>query len=118
MQTQQLWIEPLNGIIVARVRGSVTEELLAECQQRVLRLAEDTQQNRVLYDALEIEAPSVELILIQQKHVEAELRSMNLRRALVVPNTRIAYLARLAFGDGDHRVFYNDIEAAFRWLRD
>jgi hypothetical protein len=34
----------------------------------------------------------------------------------VVPNSRLAYLARLAFGEGDYRVFYNDIVAAVRWL--
>ena len=38
------------------------------------------------------------------------------RRAIVVPNTRLAYLARLAFGEGDYRVFYSDIAAAVVWL--
>jgi hypothetical protein len=118
METQQLWIEPVNGIILARLRGVLTESILMECQQRVLALAADTQQNRVLYDALEMDAPSVDLIVMQQEQVAAERESLNLRRALVVPNTRVAYLARLAFGDGDHRVFYNDIEAAYRWLRE
>jgi hypothetical protein len=118
METQQLWIEPVNGIILARLRGALTEAILTECQQRVLRLALDTQQNKVLYDALEIDVPSVDLAIMQQKHVAAEPGSLNLRRALVVPNTRVAYQARLAFGEGDHRVFYNDIEAAFRWLRE
>jgi hypothetical protein len=33
-----------------------------------------------------------------------------------VPNTGIAYLARLAFGEANHRVFYNDIAAAVAWL--
>jgi len=37
-------------------------------------------------------------------------------RAIVVPNTRVAYLARIAFGEGDYRVFYNDFLAAIRWL--
>ncbi len=118
MESQQLWIEPVNGIILARLRGTLTEAILMECQERVVRLAMDTERNKVLYDALEMEAPSVDLIVMQQKQVEAELVSLNLRRALVVPNTRVAYLARLAFGDGDHRVFYSDIEAAFRWLRE
>jgi hypothetical protein len=34
----------------------------------------------------------------------------------VVPNTRLAYLARLAFGEGDYRVFYSDMTAAILWL--
>lgn len=33
-----------------------------------------------------------------------------------MPNSRLAYLARLAFGEGDYRVFYNDIVAAAKWL--
>jgi hypothetical protein len=41
------------------------------------------------------------------------------RRAIVVPNTKLAYLARLAFADefGDNRVFYNDMAEAFEWLK-
>jgi len=54
--------------------------------------------------------------LVQQK-IEAELDpTVRLRRAIVVPNTRVAYLARIAFGEGDYRVFYNDFLAAIRWL--
>src|SRR5690606_23002279 len=36
--------------------------------------------------------------------------------AIVVPNSKLAYLARLAFGEGDYRVFYNDVVAAVKWL--
>jgi hypothetical protein len=118
METQQLWIEPVNGIILARLRGTPTEAILAECQQRVLMLAADTQQSKVLYDGLEMEAPSIDLTIWLQKQVEAEPEMLSLRCALVVPNTRTAYLARLVFGGGDYRVFYNDIEAAYRWLRE
>jgi hypothetical protein len=116
METRQLWIEPVNGIILARLRGEVTQAILLECQQRVLELAADTQQNKVLYDGLEMEAPSIDLTIWQQEQVESE--SLSLRRAIVVPNSRVAYLARLAFGGGDHRVFYSDLEAAYRWLRE
>jgi hypothetical protein len=35
-----------------------------------------------------------------------------------VPNTQIAHLARLAFGVGDYKLFYDDLEAAKRFLRD
>jgi hypothetical protein len=118
MDTRQLWIEPVNGIILARLRGALTEEILRECEQRILILAMETTQNKVLYDGLEIEDPSIDLTIWQQKHLEAEPETLRLRRAIVVPNTRVAYLARIAFGAGDHRVFYNDIEAAFRWLRE
>ena len=118
MDAAQLWVEPVGGLIVARVRGVPSEQLLRECQDRVLQLVRDTGQSRVLYDALELELPTVEPALIQQK-LESELdASVRLRRGIVVPNTRVAFLARLAFGEGDYRVFYNDISAAIKWLEE
>ena len=114
MDQQQLWVEPNGNIIIARVRGVGSEEVLRECQRRVLMLVRDTGRNNVLYDALELEA-TVDLAVMQQK-MNAEVDDIKLRRAILVPNTRIAYLARLAFGDGEHRVFYNDIGAALAWL--
>ena len=117
MDQQQLSVEPSGGIILARIRGVPSEPLLRACQERVLRL-QDTGQCRVLYDALEIELPTVDPALVQQK-IEAELDpTVRLRRAIVVPNTRVAYLARIAFGEGDYRVFYNDFLAAIRWLEE
>jgi hypothetical protein len=114
----QLWVEPVGGLILARVRGQPTEELLRECQNRVLQIARDapdTTIHRVLYDALEMESPPVDVPLAQRQLDEA-LKGVRLRRAIVVPNTRLAYLARLAFGEGDYRVFYSDIAAAITWL--
>lgn len=116
MDSQQLWVEPVGGMILARLRGVPSEPILRECQQRVLQLVKDTGTAKVLYDALELELPTVDPAIVQQK-LEAERdHSVPLRRAIVVPNTRVAFLSRLAFGEGDYRVFYNDISAAIRWL--
>src|SRR5207253_11135779 len=98
--------------------GQPTEALLRECQARVIQIARDTGGDTVhpvLYDALEMESPSVDIPLVQRRLDEA-LGDLRLRRAIVVPNTRLAYLARLAFGEGDYRVFYNDMIAAAKWL--
>jgi hypothetical protein len=114
----QLWVEPVGALIVARVRGQPTEQLLRECQDRVLQIARDRKDagiHRVLYDALEMESPPVDVPLAQRE-LDQGLRDIRLRRAIVVPNTRLAYLARLAFGEGDYRVFYSDIAAAVVWL--
>lgn len=114
----QLWVEPVGDLIIARVRGQPTEELLRDCQDRVIQIARDTPDasvHAVLYDALEMESPPVDVPLAQRELDEA-LGTVRLRRAIVVPNTRLAYLARLAFGEGDYRVFYNDITAAVTWL--
>ena len=110
-----LWVEPVGDLIVARVRGEPNEDLLRECQQRVLELVRDTGRGKVLYDTLEMDSPPVDVPLLQRKLDEA-LGPVKLRRAIVVPNTRLAYLARLAFGEGDYRVFYSDITAAVKWL--
>jgi hypothetical protein len=115
MPTAQLWVEPVGELIIARLRGVPTEALLRECQERVLLLVQETGRNRVLYDALEMDSPVVDVALAQRK-LDEELGSVTLRRAIVVPNTRLAFLARLAFGEGDYRVFYNDIAAAITWL--
>jgi len=111
----QLWVEPVGGIIVARIRGVPTAELLLECQRRVVAILIDTGSGRVLYDALELDRPPIEIVLTQQGLTD-ELKHSGARIAIVVSNTAIAYLARLAFGCADHRVFYNDIAAAVRWL--
>lgn len=111
----KLWIEPVGNIIVARVRGVPTEELLKEAQERILLLVKETEQGRILYDALEMETPPIEVPLSQWA-LDKSIEHIKLRRAIVVPNTKLAYLARLAFAEGDHRVFYNDLTAAITWL--
>jgi hypothetical protein len=124
MNEQQLWVEHVGQIIIARIRGECTEELLKECHARVLCLARETGQVRVLYDALEMEAPRVDLLLLQQQlelETKAALGDMRLRKAILVPDSRLAYRARIAFGeadDGEYRVFYNDLADAIRWLED
>ena len=114
----QVWVEPVGDLIIARVRGNPTEALLRDCQERVLQIARDkpdTAPHLVLYDALEMESPEVDVPLAQRQ-LDESLGGVQLRRAIVVPNTRLAYLARLAFGEGDYRVFYSDITAAVSWL--
>jgi hypothetical protein len=111
----QLWIVPVGEIIIARIRGVPTEELLKECHDRILMLVKDLNHGRILYDALEMIPPNIEVPLSQWK-LDAEISHIKLRRAVVVPNTKLAYLARLAFGEEDCRVFYNDITNAVKWL--
>jgi hypothetical protein len=111
----QAWIEVVGDIIVARIRGEPTEQILRECQDHVLFLVRDAGRGRVLYDTLEMEAPSVDIPWVQRE-LDEKLGPIKLRRAIVVPNSRLAFLARLAFGEGDYRVFYNDLVAAVAWL--
>jgi len=124
MQNAQLWIEPVGNIIVARLRGHYSEDLLRELHERVVQLLQDTGHTRVLYDGLEMESPDVELALAQEqldRQTKQLFSDRPLRKAILVPNTRLAYLARIAFGqfgEGEYRVFYNDLTQALRWLEE
>lgn len=121
---QQLWVEPVGDIVMARLRGQCDEETLKDCQHRVFELVKDTNQVKVLYDALEMEEPSVNMALLQQQMDSTawgQIGPMPLRRAILVSNTRTAYLARIAFGqfgEGAYRVFYNDMAKAILWLEE
>lgn len=113
----QLWVEPVGDLIIARLRGCPTEELLRDCQEKVLFLVKDAGRGKVLYDTLEMEVPHVD-VPWAQRQLDERLGPVTLRRAIVVPNSKLAYLARLAFGEGDYRVFYSDMISAIRWLSD
>lgn len=88
---------------------------MQSAQEQVLLLLSETDRARVLYDALEMAAPPVELVVSQQEKSD-QLYQRGVRIAILTPNTRIAYLARLAFGRGEYRVFYNDLSEAVAWL--
>jgi len=115
MSTGQHWIDLVGDLVVARIRGEPTEQLLRETQEQVLFLVKDSQRGKVLYDTLEMTAPPVDVAWSQRK-LDESLGSIQLKRAIVVPNSQLAYLARLAFGEGDYRVFYNDFVGAIKWL--
>jgi hypothetical protein len=110
-----VWVEISGDIIIARLRGEPTVELLQECQAQVVQLAREAGRARVLYDVLEMHPPHVD-VPWSQRELDEKLGDLQLRRAIVVPTAKLAYLSRLAFGDGDYRVFYNDIAAAVKWL--
>ena len=116
-QSGNLWVELVGKIIIARIRGVPTEALIHECQQRLVLLLKDTDCRRVMYDALEMDSPPVDVAWAQQS-LTAAIDEPAMRIAIVVSNTRVAYLSRLAFGHANHRVFYNDIPAAVRWLEE
>lgn len=111
-----LTVEVAGDVLMVIPPGRMTEEALRLCQERVLALARDTGLRRVLYDARGMVAPEAEYALMQQE-LDGALGDLKLRRAIVVPGTRIAYLARIAFFEGEDRVFYDDVEAALAWLR-
>lgn len=117
MSTGDVCVELVGELVLARIRGEPTEELLREAQEKVLSHARDAGRGKVLYDTLEMEAPPVD-VPWAQRALDEKLGAIKLKRAIVVPNSKLAYLARLAFGEGDYRVFYSDMAAAIKWLTD
>lgn len=115
MTTGHVWVELVGELVVARVRGEPTEQLLREAQEKVLFLVRDADRGKVLYDTLEMDPPPVDVPWVQRA-LDETLGPVKLKRAIVVPNSRLAFLARIAFGEGDYRVFYNDMVAAIKWL--
>jgi hypothetical protein len=124
MDREQLWLEPVGKFIIVRIRGRGSEALLRELHSRLVQIIDDTQQRHILYDALEMDDPTEEMALLQErldKETKEILGGGPLRKAILVRNTRSAYLARLAFGqfgEGEYRVFYNDLAEAVRWLEE
>jgi hypothetical protein len=83
----------------------------------MLETMEKTGSKAVLYDLTEMQPTPVK-VLLYQRLLNEHVRHLDVRRAIVVPNTQIAHLARLAFGVGDYKLFYDDLHAAKRFLRD
>jgi len=109
--------EAVGSLVVVRLTQPVSERVLEECQLCVLEAMQQTGSKAVLYDLTEMQPVAVN-VLLYQRLLNEHVRHLDLRRAIVVPNTQIAHLARLAFGVGDYRLFYDDLEGAKRFLRD
>lgn len=105
-----------NNVIFASVAGIITEQLVLERHSRVLRLVKEERCKAVLYNILDLEPPSLDLVELQHK-LNNEFKKIGVTLAVVVPGSRLAYLARLAFGDMDYRVFYGSVNDALHWLR-
>jgi len=109
--------EAVGSLVVVRLNRPTSERVLEECQLSMLETLQQTGSKAVLYALREMQSTSVH-VLLYQRILNEHVRHLDLRRAIVVPNTHVAYLARLAFGVGDYKLFYDDFEAAKRFLRD
>lgn len=113
--SQAFWVEPVGKLVIARIRGEATEQQLQRCQERVLAIVEQTGNRCVLYDLLEAHTLSPEVAMAQVELDESGA-GVGLRRAIVVPNSRLAFMARIAFGGSEHRIYYSDLIGAIKWL--
>jgi hypothetical protein len=107
-----------NGpIITVTLIGWITEELTEEVQQRIQQELLHSHSSCILYDGLYMNDPSLTLVFLMQSFHQ-RLSDRISKSAIVVPGYRLAFLARVAFGNDDskYRVFYNDRQEAVEWL--
>jgi chromate reductase, NAD(P)H dehydrogenase (quinone) len=107
-------VEVIDRIVTVRVRGEPSKELIEACHARVLEVSRLNAITAVLYDARAMQAPTIDVPWTQR--TLDEQAQPDLKRAIVVPDAKLAFLARVAFGEND-RVFYNDVSGAIRWLQ-
>jgi hypothetical protein len=109
--------EAVGSLVVVRLTRAMDERVLEECQLSILGAMQETGSKAVLYDLTGMQPTAVN-VLLYQRLLNEHVHHLDIRRAIVAPNTQIAHLARLAFGVGDYKLFYDDHEAAMRFLRD
>jgi hypothetical protein len=108
-------VELVGDIVIARLRGEVSEEMLNKRHEQVCRIRRDRNCTRLLFDDSEMNAMPYALLKTQQA-LNTELSALGFQVAIVVPDSELAYLARIQFGDIHHRVFYGDLAEATAWL--
>lgn len=115
MFSDRLWVELVGQIIIARIQGEPSDELLALRHERILQIERDSACRKVLLDDLQMAAPSYTHIQ-KQRTLNPDLSALGFKIAVVVPNSQMAYLARMKFDHENHKVFYNDLVEAINWL--
>jgi hypothetical protein len=110
-------VRRMENIIIAEFTGWMTESILEEAQLKIKAELTNSSRASILYDGLEMEDPSLTLVLLMKSFHESMADQLE-RSAIVVPGYRIAFLSRLAFGgqESKYRVFYNNRGEALQWL--
>jgi phosphoribosylaminoimidazole carboxylase (NCAIR synthetase) len=111
----QVWVERVSGVIMASMRGDVTKAMLCQRHEQILQIANDTSSRKLLLNDLEMHPMSYEM-LEAQKVFNKQLEALHFKIAIVVPDSRLAYLARLQFNGAGQRIFYTDTAKAIEWL--
>ena len=112
----QLHIDVTDGLIVARIVGEPTADFFGDCISRLKQVIEETGINKVLYDVMAADAPYLDVALHGTKTVIKSL-GKPLKRAVVVPNSKLSYMAWLILGGENCCIFYHDMNAAIAWLK-
>jgi hypothetical protein len=111
----KVWVELVGKIIIARINGEVTSDAFSVRHERILQIEQDTGCKKLLLDDLQMGGPAY-AEMEGQRALTSEWDAIGFKIAIVVPNSRMAYLARLQFNGDNHKVFYNDMVEALAWL--
>jgi hypothetical protein len=103
-------------IIHATYTGTMTLELVREGERQIEEIMARMRDACILYDTLAMDPPAMKLAL-EMKAFDTRVGPRVSRSATVVHDAMTAFTAKVAFAlSRNHRVFYDDLEAAYRWL--
>lgn len=106
------------NIVHAIYAGAMTLDLVREGERRIEDAVSDLEDPLLLYDTLEMDPPPMKLAM-EMKTFDQRLRSRVRRSATVVQDSTTAFMAKVAFlFSHNHKVFYDDLQAAYAWLAD
>lgn len=113
--TNELWGERVGEIIIARIKGQPTSDILTVRHERILQVQQESGCKKLLLDDLQMALPTYPQIKFQRK-LNPDFSALDFKIAVLVPHSQMAFLARLKFNRENHRVFYNEIADAVAWL--
>lgn len=108
--------EATTSFVGVRLTRMLTQRVLEECQFCMLEAMRRIGVRAVLYDLTDMQPTPIN-VLLYQRLLDEHVAHLGITRAIVAPNAQVAHMARLAFGGGAFRLFYGDVEAAERFLR-
>lgn len=111
----QVWVELVGNIIIARISGEASPEMLKARHERILQIEQDTGCKKLLLDDLQM-APLAYSGVEAQRVLSRELETLGFKIAILVPNSKMAFIARQKFSGDNARVFYNNMVEALAWL--
>ncbi|MDB5852906.1 MAG: hypothetical protein JWR22_947 [Herminiimonas sp.] len=113
----QVRAEVIGGVIFIRTHGHISEDVVQQRHSLMLRSFDATGFKNILFDARSAECPSDAASRLQ-KTLNAQFVERDLRLAVVVSDSPMAYKARQTFFGLHHRVFYDDVASAAKWLQE
>lgn len=112
----QVWVELTGGIVVAKLRGTVSVALLECCRLQVLEHFGQATTAVVLYDAMELRGPAPSCYRTDSAQPAVSARVMRGAIALADASLRKALLLACTDLCRESRVFSEDLPVAYDWL--